>query len=47
MTTPGDPITPLVALAAQLHELYEAYVHAGFTEEQAFELVRDIIRRST
>ncbi|WP_416476915.1 hypothetical protein [Streptomyces sp. LKA04] len=40
MPEPQDPITQLVAVAVQLHELYEAYLSAGFTEAQAFELVK-------
>jgi hypothetical protein len=37
---PSDPITDLAASAAQLHELFLAYVQAGFTEAQAMELVK-------
>ncbi|CAM5625861.1 hypothetical protein STENM36S_08714 [Streptomyces tendae] len=40
MPEPQDPITQLAAVAVQLHELYEAYLAAGFTEAQAFELVK-------
>jgi hypothetical protein len=40
---PEDPITELAAGAAQLHEAYLAYCNAGFTEDQAFELVRAIL----
>lgn len=36
---PVDPVTALAAAATQLHELYESYVAAGFTEEQALRLV--------
>ncbi|GAA2803056.1 hypothetical protein [Streptomyces showdoensis] len=43
MADPEDPITQLAAAAAQLHELYLAYVNAGFSELQAFELVRAIM----
>ncbi|MBZ6207560.1 hypothetical protein KVH31_13730 [Streptomyces olivaceus] len=37
---PQDPITQLAAAAVQLHELYGAYIAAGFTDVQAFELVK-------
>lgn len=40
MPEPNDPITDLAAGAAQLHELYLAYLHAGFTEAQSLELVK-------
>jgi len=43
---PTDPITELAAAAAQLHELYASYVEAGFTEHQAFELIKTIIAAS-
>jgi hypothetical protein len=36
---PADPITELLSMAAQLHELYLAYVQAGFTEAQAIYLI--------
>ena len=36
---PADPITALVAAAAQQHELYLAYVAAGFTSAQAMQLI--------
>ncbi|WP_199546573.1 hypothetical protein [Streptomyces sp. N35] len=38
MSEPQDPITGLVADAVQVHEIYLAYVQAGFTEQQALEL---------
>lgn len=40
---PQDPITDLAAGAAQVHELYLAYVNAGFTEMQALHLVVAIL----
>ncbi|WP_329521179.1 hypothetical protein [Spirillospora sp. NBC_01491] len=43
---PADPVTELAAGAAQLHELYEAYGAAGFTEQQAMQLLCAIIRGS-
>jgi hypothetical protein len=36
---PEDPMTPLLEGAAQLKELYDAYVEAGFTPEQAMQLL--------
>jgi hypothetical protein len=41
---PADPVTDLAAGAAQLHELYEAYVAAGFTQAQATQLVCTVLR---
>jgi hypothetical protein len=38
-----DPITQLASAAAQLHELYLSYLAAGFTEAQAFDLVKTIL----
>lgn len=34
-----DPMTLLAAAAVQMHELFRSYVEAGFTEEQAMELL--------
>ncbi|MFJ2004766.1 hypothetical protein [Streptomyces chartreusis] len=38
-----EPITQLAALAAEHHELYQAWIGAGFTEPQAMELLKEII----
>lgn len=38
-----DPITELVAMAAQNHEMFQAWVDAGFTEQQALELLKALI----
>lgn len=38
----GD-LTPLAEGAAQLHELFRAYVEAGFTEAQAIDLIARIV----
>lgn len=38
-----EPITELAGQAAQLHELYLAFIQAGFTEAQAFDLVKAIL----
>lgn len=35
---PESPITDLAQGAAQLHEMYLAYMDAGFPENRAFEL---------
>lgn len=34
----GEPLTKLGQSAAQLHEAYWSFVHAGFTERQALYL---------
>lgn len=36
---PADPVTDLAAGAAQLHEAYEEFIAAGFTEAQAMQMV--------
>lgn len=46
MSEPNDPVTVLAAMAAELHELYSAYVEAGFTEWQAFELIKITVAQS-
>jgi hypothetical protein len=40
---PVDPLTELAKAAAQLHELFRAYVDAGFSEQQALYLVGKIM----
>lgn len=40
---PQPPLTELAAMAVQFHELYTAYVDAGFTEDQALDLLKAII----
>ena len=40
---PEDPITNLAQAAAQMHELFLAYVNAGFTEAQALYLIGQIL----
>lgn len=45
--TPEPPITKLAAGAAQLHELYTAYVDAGFTEQQALRIIISILTAGT
>ncbi len=46
MPDPEDPITQLAAAAVQLHELYSSYIEAGFSEPQAFDLVKTILAAS-
>lgn len=41
---PDDPLTVLMEGAAQTHELFRAYVDAGFTEQQALYLVGQMMR---
>lgn len=40
---PRDPISALGEMAASIHEMFLAYVKAGFTEDQALYLVGQII----
>lgn len=37
---PADPITTMLEAALSVHELFLAYQEAGFTEHQAFDLVK-------
>ncbi|MGQ4733313.1 hypothetical protein ACUN3E_37360 [Streptomyces sp. Ju416(a)] len=43
MPEPTDPMTELAAAAVQLHEMHQAYVEAGFTEQQALDLTKAVI----
>lgn len=43
MPEPEDPITQLAEGAASAHELFTAYVEAGFTENQALYLVAQMV----
>lgn len=43
---PSSPITELAAGAAQTHELFLAYVGAGFSEAQAMQLVCTMLSAS-
>lgn len=36
---PADPLTSLAAAAVQMHELFTAWVSAGFTDAQAMQLL--------
>ncbi|MFI7010001.1 hypothetical protein [Streptomyces sp. NPDC050145] len=44
MNGPADPLTSLAEAAVALHELYESLRAAGFTEEQALDLVKSAMR---
>lgn len=44
MSEPQEPLTALAEAATQLHELYGAYVHAGFSEAQAMQLVVALVQ---
>lgn len=46
MSSPPDPVSVLAGIAAQLHELYQAYVAAGFSEGQALYLVGQVLTAS-
>lgn len=41
---PESPLTAMAEGAAQLHEMYTAYMEAGFSEDRAFDLVRMFLR---
>ena len=40
---PADPLTELAKGAAQAHELFMAYVDAGFTRQEALQIVIGMI----
>jgi hypothetical protein len=44
---PSDPIGPLMAGAYQFHELYQSFCRAGFTSEQAMQLVSTVLAEAT
>jgi hypothetical protein len=43
---PADPVTVLAAGAAQAHELFTAWVDAGFTDRQALYLLGQVMAAS-
>lgn len=43
---PQDPLTGLAEAAISVHQLYCEYRDAGFTIEQAFELVKVVLATS-
>lgn len=40
-----EPFTELQAAAMQVHELFRAYIAAGFTEPQALQIVIALVTR--
>lgn len=45
--SPADPITPLAAMAAKHHEMFRAWVAAGFTDDQAIRLLAATLHGAT
>jgi hypothetical protein len=43
---PTEPLTALVEAAAQVHEMFLAYLKVGFTESQAIYLVAAVLTAS-
>lgn len=43
MSVPEDPITQLQAGVAQQHEMFMAYVEAGFTRNEALRILISVI----
>jgi len=41
--TQADPLTALQAGAASIHELYKAWVEAGFTRDEALYLIAQML----
>jgi len=35
----SDPITPLVEMSVQLHEMFTTFIKAGFKRDEALQLV--------
>ncbi len=44
MDEPEEPLTPLAESAGQMHEMFTAYVQAGFTEQQALYLTGQAVK---
>lgn len=40
---PESPLTAMAEGAAQLHEMYTAYMDAGFSEMRAFDLIQTFL----
>ncbi|NML55680.1 hypothetical protein HHL19_36325 [Streptomyces sp. R302] len=40
---PVSPFTTAATAAIQIHELYQSFVRAGFTEAQALDLVKHLM----
>ncbi|MEU7431068.1 hypothetical protein AB0B07_09455 [Streptomyces sioyaensis] len=43
MDQPADPMTTLAEAATGLHELYESFIAAGFTRDEALEVIKAIV----
>lgn len=43
---PENPFSELFASAVQMYEMYQSYVEAGFSEEQAFRLVEVLLQEA-
>lgn len=43
MNTPESPLGNMAMAAVSLHEMFQAYVTAGFTEEQALDLTKHVL----
>jgi hypothetical protein len=43
---PSDPFGPLAEGAITTHELFKAYMTAGFTRREALDIVTGIVRES-
>lgn len=41
--TPEDPITALAAAATGMHELFTAYIDAGFTRAEALQILIAVV----
>ncbi len=41
--TPEDPMTELAAGAAQMHELFTAYIDAGFSHAEALQILIAVV----
>jgi hypothetical protein len=46
MTGPQDPFTQLQQACHQFHELFRAYLEAGFSPEQSFALVVVVLQET-
>jgi hypothetical protein len=46
MNSEADPFTELAAGAIQAHELFMAFVEAGFSEAQALDLVKVMLMKA-
>jgi hypothetical protein len=43
---PGDPLSALAAAAAQMHELFLAWVGAGFTRAEALQMIIAVLTKA-